>query len=109
MIGAWLAAFFVTQLVEVPIYVRAQDGRLLRRLAIAFGASLLTHPIVWFVVPRLFDNYFVMAVAAETFAVLTEAISLACFRVRRPLVWSLAANAASLGVGLTLRAATGWV
>ena len=109
MIRAWLAAFFVTQLVEVPIYVRAQEGPFARRFPIAFGASLLTHPIVWFLIPRLFEDYLVMAIAAETFAVLTEAIWLACFRVRRPLMWSLAANAASLGVGLTLRAMTGWI
>ena len=106
---AWLAAFVVTQLVEVPIYMRAQRGRFWRRFGIAFGASALTHPVVWFVFPRLVDDYLVMVFAAEIFAVIVEAIWLSLFGIRRAFLWSLATNAASLGIGLTLRAMTGWV
>jgi hypothetical protein len=109
----WAAAFFVTQVVEVPIYLRAQrasDASALVRLAVAFGASALTHPIVWFVVPRMWSghSYAAMVVFAEAFAVLAEALWLSRFRVPRAIVWSFGANAASVAVGLGLRSLTGW-
>lgn len=105
----WLLAFAFTQLVEVPIYRRALDGRFL----VAFGASALTHPVVWFVFPWLFYRsapldgspalYWTMVAAAETFAVGVEAVWLAAFGLRRALLWSLLANASSLGLGLLSR------
>ena len=115
MIARWLVAFAVTQLVEIPIYLRAQsaqvgDASYARRLAVAFGASALTHPVVWFVVPALWrgHSYVAMVLFAEAFAVLAEALWLSRFRIPSALGYSLAANAASVAVGLTLRAATGW-
>ena len=44
-----------------------------------------------------------MAVAAETFAVLVEGVFLALFGLRQAFLWSLLANAASLGLGLLSR------
>src|SRR5689334_18085550 len=84
-LSAWLSGFAFTQIVEVPIYVAAMrrtpsdDHPLLRRLpvqiALAFGASLVTHPIVWFVIPRIrFDSYGQMVACAESFAVAVEAL-----------------------------------
>lgn len=100
----WLAAFAFTQIVEVPIYRRALGGRAL----VAFGASALTHPVVWFVFPRLpFASYLAMVAAAEVFAWLVEAAYLRAFGLRRALAWSLVANAASLGLGLASRALFG--
>ncbi len=101
----WGVAFAVTQLVEVPIYLRAQ-----RRFGVAFGASAITHPMVWFVVPALWrgGSYLGMIIVAEAFAVLTEALWLRRFGVCHALAWSLFANAASVAIGLSLRAATGW-
>lgn len=89
---------------------RATGRTALARLAIAFGASALTHPVVWFVIPRVWSgsSYLAMVVVAEAFAWLAEALWLARFRVPRALVWSFAANAASVAVGLTLRELTGW-
>jgi hypothetical protein len=105
----WLLAFAFTQLVEVPIYRRALDGRLL----VAFGASAITHPVVWFFFPWLFAHwaplepspahYWTMVAAAETFAVGVEAIWLAAFGLPRALLWSLLANGSSLGLGLLSR------
>ncbi len=111
----WLLAFAFTQLVEVPIYRRALDGRTL----VAFGASTITHPVVWFVFPWLFArfvplgfapgehgqfwHYWTMVAAAETFAVGVEALWLAAFGLPRALLWSLLANASSLGLGLLSR------
>ncbi len=119
----WLLAFAFTQAVEVPIYMRALRGR----PAVAFGASAITHPVVWFVIPRVWvrlylamiavrsdliirsptARYVCMVLLAETFAVLVEAIYLRAWGLRRALAWSLAANAASLTLGLLSRACFG--
>jgi hypothetical protein len=109
----WLWAFLFTQAVEVPIYLRAFSARLegvalWRRLLIAFGASLLTHPIVWFVIPMLigmhpYSRWVLMAVVAEAFAVGVEALYLYLCGVPRAFVWALAANGMSLGLGLVSR------
>ena len=48
-----------------------------KRAVIGFGASAVTHPVVWFVFPRLArrwgQGYALMVVEAETFAVVVEA------------------------------------
>ena len=128
-LAAWLAAFFFTQTVEVPIYVialrrgllawgvgpparSAADARsLLALYLIGFGASALTHPIVWFVFPRLpIGSYVVMVACAEVFAVVVEGVYLRALGVvslRRGLMLSLLANAASASLGLTCRAVFG--
>ncbi|MFO1326212.1 MAG: hypothetical protein U1F56_02550 [Rubrivivax sp.] len=99
----WLPAFALTQAVEAPIYrwgARASWAR-------AFGASALTHPLVWFAAPALLEpavGYTAMVAVAEAFAVGAEALWIGRGGVTRPLRWSLIANAASLAVGLALRA-----
>jgi hypothetical protein len=98
---AWLTAFAFTQLVEVPIY---SVGLRVRWWA-AFGASAITHPLLWFVIMPLAPLTFGARVGlGEAFVVLAEA---AYFRLgwRRPhaLTWSLVANAASFGLGLLCR------
>lgn len=109
---AWLSAFLFTQLVEIPIYARALAPRpLMARLAIAFGASLLTHPLVWWGVLHFTtseETYLASVVCAESFAVVVEALWLRRFGVRGAFAWSLGANAASLGLGLLSRALLGF-
>ena len=101
MIKAWLIAFAITQAVEVPIYGL---GATERKWGVAFGASLITHPIVWFVFPRYFPgSYPVMIACAELFAVAIEATWLATFGVRRPIEWSFFANLASFSTGVLLQ------
>ena len=97
----WLIAFAVTQLVEVPIYLKATE----RKWIAAFGASLITHPIVWFVFPRYWPrgHWESMLVCAELFAVAVEAAWLASWGVKRPIEWAFVANAASFSVGLLLQ------
>jgi hypothetical protein len=117
-VSAWVWAFLLTQTVEVPIYLRAllsreDPERAFERwqgaLLVAFAASAITHPIVWFVMPRLVSSSYVLMVAiAEAFAVLVEAAWLRGFGLRRALWWALFANAASVLVGLGLRRAFGW-
>jgi hypothetical protein len=104
-VTAWLGAFALTQLVEVPIYLRVFPGRPL----VCIGASLLTHPIVFFVFPALWPgSYWAQVAAAEAFAVGAEAAYLSALGVSRSVWWALAANAASVGVGLTSRWLWGW-
>lgn len=94
----------------MPIYLRAlcPPRSQAQGLAIAFGASLLTHPFVWFVFPRLIPHsYWGMAIAAELFAWLVEAAWLRAFGVKRALLWALVANATSVALGLLSRALFG--
>lgn len=102
----WLKAFFVTQLFEVPVYWYAT-----RSVRIAFLASAMTHPLVWFVFPLLPLPYWVMVALAETFAVTAEGVWLHVNGLpkARAFLWSLAANATSVTFGLIIRATTGWV
>jgi hypothetical protein len=104
---SWLAAFAFTQAVEVPIYaiaLRARIPRLAPRLAAAFGASAITHPVVWFVIPHLIAHpWLAYVVIAETFAVAAEAAYLAMLGARRPVIWSLAANGASVVLAMATR------
>jgi hypothetical protein len=137
VISAWFSAFVFTQALEMPIYLRAMRGRVdargqplppesLRwRLGFAFLASMATHPYVWFVIPSLFSSrpwqiavarwpgllpwrHTLFFITAESFAVLAEALLLRALRVPRPLLWALVANAASAGLGMLMRAWTGW-
>ena len=98
---AWLIAFLFTQMVEVPIYSRGLRVGVLP----AFGASAITHPVLWFVIfPHLPLPYLWLVVVGETFAFLAEAAYFAfLFRRRRALLWSALANGASFGVGMLSR------
>ncbi len=99
----WLVAFFFTQLFEMPMYWKAT-----RSLRVAFFASAMTHPVVWFVFPLLMEHgveYWPMVALAETFAVLAEAAWLRFNGLSKgkALLWSLAANAFSTSCGFALR------
>ncbi|MRG90859.1 hypothetical protein [Polyangium spumosum] len=118
-------AFVLTQVIEVPIYQRALGVR----PRVAFGASAITHPIVWFVLPAVWrwmyvaaiqmDRRFVLGelgyylgygVLAEGFAVAVEAAYFwrAGITAKRAFGWALVANAVSSLLGQALRAGTGW-
>jgi hypothetical protein len=109
---AWAKAFAFTELVEMPIYRSLVPSG----WGAAFAASALTHPFVWFVFPwlgrELGLEWTVTALASELFAFAVEA---AFFRRvckvswRRAALVSLLANAASLALGLTVRATLGIV
>jgi Na+/melibiose symporter-like transporter len=108
----WALAFIFTQLAECPIYYEAMGDKpasRAARMALAFGASAITHPVVWFVFPWIWSElgrpggYWSMVVAAETFAVVVEAAYLWAFGLRRALPWALTANATSLSLGLLSR------
>jgi hypothetical protein len=112
----WLSAFALTQAVEMPLYVRAlREGqpptidRLPVALALAFGASAITHPVVWFVMPALIPGeWLTMVLVAELFAITTEAVWLRAFQLPRALAWAAFANAASVLVGIISRQLFDW-
>ena len=107
----WLIAFTVTQLVEVPLYwiaLRRSVDERWKRFAVAFGASLLTHPVVWFAFPRMItETYWGMVLAAEAFAIVVEYLVLSGFGVRRAMLWSLGTNVTSVALGLLCRSIFG--
>jgi hypothetical protein len=118
--ASWLRAFLFTQMIEMGVYVRATDRPLRERAAIAFAASAITHPLVWFVivdVVRILEltgsyrtDWWIGVAAAETFAVLAEAAWLTVWRVRpfAALAWALGANAFSFTAGLFCYECLGW-
>ncbi|MBX7147575.1 hypothetical protein K1X76_00695 [bacterium] len=97
MFHPWLNAFIRTQLVEMPIYCFALKGR----PAVAFGASALTHPIVWFVIPHFMPlyRYAEFLIIAETFAIVAEAFYLKFFGLKKFWLWSVLANSISCAIG----------
>jgi hypothetical protein len=107
----WLPVFLFGQAIETPIYavaLRARGWAWPRRLVAAFGATALTHPITWFVLPRLLAPYWLMAVASELFAIVVEALYLQALGVRRALGWAVLANCLSCGLGLVSSVYLGW-
>ena len=100
----WLQAFLLTQVIEVPIWLAAaRRVRLPRRLLVAVGASTVTHPVLWFAIPwgRLDPSQYWPTVAvAEAVVVAVEAAFAKVLGVRDAWLWSLCANATSVGLGL---------
>lgn len=111
---SWLLAFVFTQAVEVPLY----RYLLPCRVVAAAVPSLLTHPVIWFLIfPFLQLDYAVKTFIAEAFAILAEAaVCVVLLRrvparavasssrvVTRALVVATCANMTSLVLGLTSR------
>ena len=106
---AWARAFVLTLGVELAVATPLLRGPRAPRLVLVVLANLASHPAVWFVFPDLGLGYAAWLTVAELWAVTVEAIA---YRVLLPGVdtWralgvAVAANAASLAVGLALRAA----
>ena len=100
----WLPAFAITQLIEVPIYLLALS-RWTRRQAVllAFGASVLTHPVLWLTFPLVDLPYWVALALFEGAVVIIEGVYLRLLGVEKAFAWALLANAASAGFGFLLR------
>lgn len=95
----WIVAFAFTQAIEVPLYLR-----LLRcRFWVAFGASAITHPILWFLFfPCVPFAHRTKLVLGEITVCLVEAGYFRLVQRTRPAtaLWiAFVANAASLGAG----------
>lgn len=117
----WFAAFLFTQAVEIPIYI----GGARARFDQAFLASALTHPIVWFALPPMYQavfaalggvavgalpegvHYWFLFAISESFAVVAEGLYLRNLGKKHAFLWALAANASSVALGLASRALFG--
>lgn len=102
---AWLAAFGLTIAIELPVYVPGLAAlRLLTwRRAVVAGVlvNVATHPLLWWTL----SGHPHWWAGAEAAACLVEALLLLAAVRRDPVVLlalSVAANAASLAVGLLL-------
>ncbi len=88
------------------------------QLALAFGASAITHPVVWFVIPGLAPSfadpsaaYLEYVIRAEAFAFIVEAFyfhMILGVSIWRALGWSFLANGLSAGLGFLSRGIFGW-
>lgn len=106
---AWFVAFLITVLSELAVAVpllAPGGGSRSRRIATVCIAQLATHPSVWFIWPLFGWPRPSYLLAAEAFALLTEAL---IYRlVFERLAWSRAfaasalANGSSIVVGLLL-------
>ncbi|MBK8255304.1 MAG: hypothetical protein IPK82_21930 [Polyangiaceae bacterium] len=126
---SWFAAFVFTQVIEIPVYTlairhavktgHATGPRTIRmQIAAAFGASAITHPAVWYLIPLLpssfnnpYHSWLEYLVRAELFAFVVEAVyfsMLDTFSLRRAFFWSFVANALSAGIGQLSRAYFHW-
>jgi hypothetical protein len=107
---AWFVAFLVTVAVEAPIVValtRDLAARAPRRFLLAVFAQLATHPLVWFVFPRLVGlTGRSSLLLSELWAWLGEAAFYATvfsdLSPARALGVSALANGASIAAGLLL-------
>jgi hypothetical protein len=107
---AWLLAFGLTVVVEVPIVtwlLRGRDPGGWRLALLVVFANLATHPAVWFVFPQLFYAGTVeYLAAAETWAIVVEAVfyglTVRPMTPARAVGIALAANGASFLVGLAV-------
>lgn len=132
MLLDWFLAFVLTQAIEVPIYLRfclpqppLRSARI--RFAIAFGASALTHPLLWGLLPPLWDavgwdvvqaagghlddpvaQNVVVTTIAEIVIWIAEASWFRAFGCLRPWLWAFVANSASAGTGVLLHLTIGW-
>jgi len=109
----WLRAFALTLLIELPVAVpllRASErpwASPWKRAGLVLFANLASHPLLWFALSALpLPGHWPLALS-ETWAVLAEAalyrLALDGLPLRRCALASLAANAASLSIGLALR------
>jgi hypothetical protein len=106
--GAWLVAFLITVAVEAPIVVALTRNvalRAPRRFLLTVFAQLATHPLVWFVFPRLVGlTGRTSLLLSEVWAWLAEALFYALvfpdLPATRALGISALANGASIAAGL---------
>lgn len=99
----WLTAFLLTEAVEAPVYLALGRGvPLLRRLLVAFGASAVTHPVLWFAFPWDRASWWWSFVIGECLVVIVEGALAWLAGFRFPWLVALAANAASVVVGLLI-------
>ncbi len=107
-VSRWLTAFILTLAIEIPIasvMLAKREPRTGRRIALIAFANLATHPLVWFVFPKLLLPYLAQLTLAEFWAFGLEAIFYTMvFNIRpaRAALVSFTANAVSATLGYYL-------
>ena len=106
----WPAAFAVTLLVEVPVYLAAltlvAGIRARTALGLAVAVNAVSHPLLWFVVVPALGAGLSAVLAAEALVLAGEAIALMAVLRRDRLVLAaaaLVANGLSFAVGVALQ------
>ncbi|MFO1485274.1 MAG: hypothetical protein U1F71_18075 [Verrucomicrobiaceae bacterium] len=103
-VNDWLTAFLLTQVIEAPLYwIAAHTLSAPKRATYAFGASTLTHPVIWFCLPWQTSPYVPLLIVAETFVITVEGLWGRLWNVPRYWKASMVANVASLCVGSMIR------
>ncbi len=105
----WIMAFILTQVIEITagmLFWRDDEVSSLRKIATLFGASLITHPMVWFIFPQIRDeagmSYGEYLLMAESYAYGVEALYYYAFRIKHPILLSVIANSCSFLTGVFL-------
>lgn len=103
---AWLTAFVWTLAIELPIYTLA-IGRCLPRwwsvVALVVAINAVTHPMLWFVFPRLEPTWWYLVAGELTVTAIEIAlVAIATRRPARALAAACLANLASLAAGSVL-------
>ncbi len=100
VLGWWLRSFLLTLAVEVPVYVLVTQRwvRPSRAGGVGALASLVTHPALWFLWPRVVhSSYAAYIVSGELLVACIEATLF--YALARPGGWSRAAAASLLANG----------
>lgn len=107
----WIMAFTLTQVIEITVgmlFWKDKEVSSARKICILFGASLITHPMVWFIFPQIRDeggfSYGEYLWMAESYAYGVEALYYYAFRIKRPIVLSVITNSCSFLTGVFLYA-----
>ena len=102
----WWVAFLLTQAIEIPIYVWMVPRRSWpQRLLIAFGASAITHPFLWFAYPWYIPSLPMVGkvLVGEGLVVLVEGLYFRALNFKHPFLWALLANTVSYSIGEAIR------
>ena len=95
----WLAAFAWTLACELPVYVALTKFRAWwAPIVLTFAVNGLTHPLLWFVVPRA-EPFWLFVLYGEAGVIAVEALVLAALGQRRPLLIATIANLTSAILG----------
>lgn len=114
MVLSWFSAFLLTLSSESLaglLLIRQPQWPAWKVILVICLGSCITHPILWFVLPRFFSDYTTFVTVGETWVWLTESVvmwlGLRPMTFGRALLNSLLINIASCLVGLILYA-LGW-
>ncbi len=105
----WIRSFGFTIVAEAPVYILLGYGRVGIARAFLAGAlgSCITHPLLWFVWPRVVADYHLYVTSGELLVAIIEAIVFYLLArpvgIARAVAASFLANAWSFGLGLFLR------